>query len=199
MNKTEFLQDLRKSLSGLPQGEIDERISFYEEMIDDRVEEGLTEEEAIEAIGPVNTIVLQTISDTPLTKIVKERVSPKRRMKIWEIVLIVLGSPIWLSLLIGAIAVLISVYVVLWSVVISMWAVVISFVAGTIAGIAGGIFLCSRSNLTQGLLFVSAGLVLAGLSVYAFYGCKAATKALAKVSAGIALRVKRWFVRKEAD
>ena len=197
MNKAEFLEDLRKSLSGLPQGEIDERISFYEEMIDDRVEEGLTEEEAIEAVGPVNTIVLQTISDTPLTKIVKERVSPKRRMKIWEIVLIVLGSPIWLSLLIGALAVLISVYAVLWAVVITMWAVVVSFVAGAVAGIAGGIFLCSRDNLMQGLLFVSAGLVLAGLSVYAFYGCKAATKALAKVSAGIALRVKRWFVRKE--
>ena len=68
-----------------------------------------------------------------------------------------------------------------------------------IAGIAGGIFLFSRSNLTQGLLFVSAGLVLAGLSVYAFYACKFATKALAKASAGIALWVKRCFVRKEAD
>ena len=199
MNKNEFLQDLRKNLSGLPQGEVDERISFYEEMIDDRVEEGLTEEEAIEAVGPVNTIVLQTIADTPLTKIVKERVSPKRRMKAWEIILIVLGSPLWLSLLIAAFAVLLAIYVTMWSFVICFWSIFISFIAGAVGGIAGGVFLCCTGNVTQGLLFVSAGLLLTGLSVYTFYGCKASTKMMAEFSAGIVLRIKRWFVRKEED
>ena len=47
MNKEEFLNSLRKRLKGLPNNEIEERISFYSEMIDDRVEEGMSEEEAI--------------------------------------------------------------------------------------------------------------------------------------------------------
>ena len=45
MRKQEFLAQLRKALSGLPQDEIEERLTFYGEMIDDRMEEGLSEEE----------------------------------------------------------------------------------------------------------------------------------------------------------
>ena len=78
MNKQEFLAQLREGLNGLPQEDIDERIAFYGEMIDDRLEDGLTEEEAVEAIGTTDEVVAQIIADTPLTKLVKERVKPKR-------------------------------------------------------------------------------------------------------------------------
>ncbi len=43
MNKQAFLTQLRKGLSGLPQEDIEERLAFYSEMIDDRIEEGLSE------------------------------------------------------------------------------------------------------------------------------------------------------------
>ena len=46
MNKQEFLNQLRSGLNGLPHEEIEERVMFYSEMIDDRVEEGLSEEDA---------------------------------------------------------------------------------------------------------------------------------------------------------
>ena len=49
MNKQEFLSQLRKGLAGLPQNDIEERLAFYGEMIDDRIEEGLSEEEAVSA------------------------------------------------------------------------------------------------------------------------------------------------------
>ncbi len=42
-------------------------------MIDDRVEEGLTEEEAISEIGTVNEILSQIIEEIPLSKLVKEK------------------------------------------------------------------------------------------------------------------------------
>ena len=48
MNKKEFLDELRVGLAGLPESDLEERLNFYEEMIDDRIDEGLTEEEAIE-------------------------------------------------------------------------------------------------------------------------------------------------------
>ena len=44
MNKQEFLAELRKGLSGLPQDDIEERLIFYDEMLEDRIEEGLSEE-----------------------------------------------------------------------------------------------------------------------------------------------------------
>ena len=44
MRKQEFIAVLRKKLSALPRRDAEERIAFYSEMIDDRIEEGLLEE-----------------------------------------------------------------------------------------------------------------------------------------------------------
>ena len=97
MNKQEFLEQLRKGLSGLPQNDIEEGLTFYSEMIDDRMDEGLSEEEAVSAIGSVDEIVKQVVADIPLAKIAKESIKPKRRLSAGEIVLLALGSPIWFS------------------------------------------------------------------------------------------------------
>lgn len=59
MNKQEFLKELRGRLAGLPEEDIDERLTFYGEMIEDRMEEGLSEAEAVSAIGSVDEIVTQ--------------------------------------------------------------------------------------------------------------------------------------------
>ena len=69
MNKQEFLAQLREGLNGLPQEDIDERIAFYGEMIDDRLEDGLTEEEAVEAIGTTEEIAAQIFANTPLSQV----------------------------------------------------------------------------------------------------------------------------------
>ena len=67
MCKQAFLDELRERLTGLPQEDIDERLDFYAEMIDDRVEEGLTEEEAVAAIGTVEEVFAQIVEETPFT------------------------------------------------------------------------------------------------------------------------------------
>ena len=69
MNKQEFLGALRSRLSGLPSQEVDERLNFYSEMIDDRIEEGISEEDAIAQIGTVDGVATQIVADIPLSKI----------------------------------------------------------------------------------------------------------------------------------
>ena len=76
MSKQEFLVQLRKGLSGLPQDDIEERLTFYSEMIDDRMEEGLSEEDAVYEIGDIDELISQIVADIPLTKLVKEKISP---------------------------------------------------------------------------------------------------------------------------
>ena len=66
MNKPEFLEALEKRLSGLPLEDIEKSKEYYSEMIDDRVEEGLSEEEAVEALGDIESIVSEIFSTTPL-------------------------------------------------------------------------------------------------------------------------------------
>ena len=80
MRKEEFLKRLRKRLSGLPDKDTDERISFYSEIIDDRIEDGLTEEEAVAAIGTVDSVVEQIINETPIKTLVNQRIKPKRKL-----------------------------------------------------------------------------------------------------------------------
>ena len=97
--------------------------------MDDRMEDGIPEETAVCEIGTVDELVSQIIADIPLGKLVKEKITPKKKLKAWEIVLLVLGSPIWLSLLIAALAVILSLYVVLWSVIIVPQAFADEFIA----------------------------------------------------------------------
>ena len=196
MTKLEFLLALQEQLSALPKNEVKEQLAFYDEMIDDRIEDGLSEEEAVAAVGSVEELAAQIIADIPLNKIAKEKMKTKRKLSVWEIVLLVLGSPIWLSLLIAAFAVALSVYVVLWSVVISLWAVDVSLWACALAGIVGMAF-AFGGNVLTGIAMLAAGLVCAGLAIFLLYGCKLATTGTILLTEKVVLGVKNWFIKKE--
>ena len=197
MDKQAFLTALRSGLSGLPQDDIEERLTFYGEMIDDRMEEGLSEEEAVEAIGEVSEIARQAVADTPLAKIAKERIRPKRRLKTWEIVLLALGSPIWLSLAIAAAAILFAVIVSLWSVILSLWAVFASLAVSAVAAVPTGAFFAVGGHGAAGLAMLSAGLVCAGLTILLFFGCMGAMKGILRLTKKITLWTKDRFIKKE--
>ncbi|MCQ2425887.1 MAG: DUF1700 domain-containing protein [Lachnospiraceae bacterium] len=198
MTKTEFLSALRLGLAGLPEKDIEERVSFYAEMIDDRTEEGLTEEEAVDAVGPVGTVISQIAEETPLSKLVKEKIKPKRRLKGIEIALMILGAPLWVSLLIAAFAVLLALIVAFWAVIVAFWAVFASLAACGLAGITAGIGFAVGGKGLSGLALIGAGLFLLGLSVFAFFGCKAATKGIFVLTKKALSGVKKAFLKKEA-
>ena len=197
MTKKEFLDELKKGLFGIPEEDITRSIEFYSEMIDDRIEDGKTEEEAVADIGTVKDAVSQILAEIPITKLIKEKVKKKRKFGALEIVLLVLGSPIWLSLLIVAFAVVLSVYVVIWSVIVSLWAVFASLAGVAVGGIFSGVIFVCNSNLLAGIAMFGASLVLAGLSIVSFFGCKAATKGILILTKKMALGIKNCFVKKE--
>lgn len=197
MNKQEFLDGLRKGLSGLPQADIEERLTFYGEMLDDRIEEGLSEEEAVAAAGSVNEIVRQTVADIPLAKIAKERIKPKRRLKAWEIVLLALGSPIWISLGVAAAAVIFALYVTVWSVIASFWSVFASLAVCAAAGVPMCVVFVAGDSGAAGIAVLSAGIVCAGLSVFMFFGCLQATKGILFLTKKFAIWLKNCFIKKE--
>ena len=197
MNKQEFLTQLRGALSGVPQDDIEERLAFFNEMIDDRIEEGKTEEEAVAEAGPIGDIVSQTVAEVPLTKLMKERMNAKRSPRAWEIVLIVLGFPLWFPLLVAAAAVVFSLYIVLWSLVVSLWAVEFSLWISAVGALAGAVVRLVRGDTASGILTLGAALLAAGLSVFLFFGCAAATKGLVRLTARAARGLKQRIVGKE--
>lgn len=184
MTKREFLVTLRKCLSGLPQEEIDQQLHYYSEMIDDGMEEGLTEEEAVSRIGDLEEIIDQLSLAEP----------KKRRLKAGEILLLTLGFPVWLPLLISGAAVVFSLYASWWAVLISLWAVFASLAACGVAGIVAGIGFIFEGFTPSGLFVIGSALVCGGLAVFLFFGCKYLTEGTVKLTVKA---VKKLLAKKE--
>lgn len=198
MNKQEFISELQSRLSALPSDEIDGRLSFYSEMIDDRIEEGLTEEEAVADIGSVDKVVSQIIEEIPLGKMVKEKIKRRRHLRAWEITLIAVGSPLWIVLLAAAFVIILAVYAVIWSLCASAWAVFTALGASAIAGVLAGAAVIVTADPIVGIAVTGAGVFCAGVAIFAFFGCLEATKGLAWLTKRILIGIKNMFVRKES-
>ena len=56
MSKTEFIEQLRSALNGLSEEDLKKSVDYYEEMIDDRIEDGIPEEEAVSGLGSIDEI-----------------------------------------------------------------------------------------------------------------------------------------------
>ncbi len=196
MNKQDFLKKLQAELAGLPESDVAERLAFYSESIEDRMEDGLTEEEAVVGMGAAEEIAAQIRAELQQPP-AGETERRGRRLQGWEILLLVLGFPLWFPLLLAAFAVLLSVYIVLWSLILCLWAAELALAVSALGAVAAGILSLFRGDSSNGLLAIGAGLALAGLSVFLFFGCKAASKGAVVLTGKIALRVKSLFLRKE--
>ena len=195
MKKQEFLNELKRKLASLPKKEVEERVRFYEELINDYISEGLLEEEAVLRIGSVDEIVAQTLADFSDQK--RESTYFKRKPSTGEIVLLVLGAPLWLPLLLSAFAIALSLYITLWALVISLWAVFASLaVCAPVGAIAGIVYACQGFGAT-GLATVAVALVCAGLSVFLFFACKVATEGTVQILKNLFARIKARFTKKE--
>ena len=181
MKKDEFLKLLEKRLSGLPKADIEDRLEFYSESIDDRVEEGKTEEEAINDIGSIDEVVNNILRQTPLTKIVKEKVKPKRSLSSLEIVLLIVGFPLWFPLLMVCGVLMLVAYLLTWILVIVTYALELGAIGyGAVAAYAFIASLSTHMDYRFALVF--------------FFVCVAATKLSIRFTKSILLGIKRKIV-----
>ena len=87
MSKTEFIEQLRSALNGLSEEDLKKSVDYYEEMIDDRIEDGIPEEEAVSGLGSIEEIKNKILKEIPIANIVKEKIKPKRKLGGLEIAL----------------------------------------------------------------------------------------------------------------
>lgn len=197
MTKQEFLARLEKGLKGLPKDDVDERLNFYDEMIDDSIEEGMTEDEAVDKIGSPEDVAAWIIDDTPLVKLVREKVKPKKELTTWQIVLLILGFPVWFPLLISGLACVFALYVSLWAAVASVWACELAFALTGVCGIPVGILQISVGRETPGAICISSAFICAGLALILFFGCTGATRGTVLIGKRITSWIKSCIVGKE--
>ena len=197
MDKYDFLLALEARLEGLPEADRQASLDFYSEMLDDLVEGGMTEAEAVASLGSPEAIAEEILMDTPLPKLIKAKMKPKRRMRAWEIVLIAVGSPVWFPILIALFAVALSLYITLWAVVLSLYAADLAFAVSAPAGILAAVVLFASGKPAAALLFLGAGLALAGLSILWFLLCNLTAKGMWQLGRLTLRGIKACFIRKK--
>ena len=198
MKKEEFLSELEKRLSGLSQEEIAERVSFYREMIDDRIDDGVSEEEVIAQIGPVDMVVEQIMSEIPLSRLVKDKVTPKKGLSIWQIVLLAVTFPVWFPLAIAGAIVALVLYITIWIIVAALYVVNVALVISAVAALIAGIALFAAGEAAKGGLSIGGALVCAGLSVLWFFGCVWISKGLVRLTGRALMKCKQKLIGGEA-
>ncbi len=167
MTTNDCIAELRRRLCDLPAEELAERLEFYREMIEDRREEGLTEEEAVRAIGTLDEVAARIREEIASAEPPEAPLPlPKKRSR-GELALLILTSPLWIAFLLPALVVILAAYIVLWALVFVLWAVELPF------------------------------FLLAMISKFLLFACLAATKGAIPLTKGGFLGVKKIFQRKE--
>ena len=147
MNKQEYLDALRCALAQMPGEEKEKQIAYYDELIQDMCEDGMSETEATARLGDPNAVAQELLAALPLSTLVKTRV-----------------RPLWFPLLSSAFVVVLSLLITLWALFVSYAAVVFALglcaVATPLALVFG--FAEGSPLVLVGLALTSAGLCVLG-------------------------------------
>ena len=193
MTKADFLNALHNALQGVP--EADKACQYYSEIISDRVEDGMSEEEAVTSLDSIETIRARIIDETPLPAFVRQSVKP---FNVLAIVLIIVGFPLWFGLGITLVSVVFSLLVALASLLFALFVMVFSIGLGGIALFIAS-FPLMITSFPQGLFMLGSGLLMIGLSLLLFSPAILAAQGLWKLCQRMVRWVKSRFIRRKTQ
>ena len=180
MNKREYLDRLEDLLACLSKEQRAESLSFYEEMIDDRIEEGMTEEEAVAALDAPGIAAEAILDELPAVPRAVAKTRRKSRVLLWAAVIV--GSPIWLSLLVAFLIVAVTVYVCIWMLAVCIWVVAAAFVIAFPVSLLLAFWGVCVGNVPYALAQAGMGLVGLAVGALCFKGAWVASKQLVRLS-----------------
>lgn len=161
MNRQQYIYELRRELERMPFQEREDAVHYYEEYFDDAGVEN--EQKVIDEIGSPQEVAKQILKDFTIKDLNTPVQTPKQGfVKIWQVVLLILASPIAFPLAIAVVAVVFSVVIALVAVIFAFAAAGLAlFLAGIAAIIAG--FSVISSGIATTLFFIGIGMVLIGV------------------------------------
>ena len=181
MTRDEFLGRLGELLACLPAEQVEETKAFYAEAIADRMEDGMSEEEAVAAMGAPGEVAEATLDDLPAVPRAIAKTRRRSNALLWALAIV--GSPVWAPLLIAFFAVAFIVYVCIWVLALCVW-IVAAAVGGVgvveLAFAVGGIAI---GHVPYVLASAGMGLGLIGAALLVGAGAWEASKQIARLSA----------------
>ena len=192
MTKLEFLTQLESGLDVLTESDAQERLNFYSEMIDDRIDSGLSEEEATAGLGTTDEISEKIKAE--LLRENNEGAEPaaaekKESRKISKTVSLVLGALPAILLAITVFALGITVYAVAWSAIACLFAANVAMAACAVAGAVMFFVNIFRGALAAAMIMLGTGALLSGLSILFFFGNLKVTEYMIKLTKNLFLGI----------
>ena len=170
MNKKQFCTLLENELRiYLSSEEVYKTLNFFKEMIDDRVDEGLSEEQAVSQLGNIDDIVGQILDEHNIKKRQKKlvwRFIPQKTPSAANIIIAILLFPIWITIF----SLVASFFLVFISLIFSLVVSVIAFFVGGIALILKAPFyLIYEKNIAYCLDTLGFGFIITGIGLIGIY------------------------------
>ncbi len=147
MNKAVFLNELGLYLQKMNGKEKSKFITYYDEMISDYVENGMSEEDAVKKIGAPKKIAEELLENYDTIKFNLSFTSNKNLNK----ALLVLGFPLWGCILLTIILSVLSFYMIIWGIPFTTGASCLGLFAASVYGIIGTPFMLA-DNLSMGTI-----------------------------------------------
>lgn len=193
MTKQEFLSELERALGKLPHAEVEQALAFYDEAISDRMEDGLSEAEAVTDLGPIDEIAAQIAAETPPIPRAIARANTGSRTL--NIVLLAVFSPIWMPIVLALAAAALAVYVAIWAVIAALWAVDAVLVLMPFAGLAALASTLGGGMPLPGVFVFGLSLVSSSFGLVASFAAFWASKLLFQATRTFARWIASLFVR----
>jgi len=187
MNKAQFLGEVRRRLRHLSKEDIKPSLDYYEEMIDDYIENGMSPEEAVAEMGTVDEAVAHILSE-----ISGEELKDRRPLRAKEIVLLAFASPFILVFASVALSLIISV----WAVIVSLYAADLSFAVTAVAVVGFGVASVIAGKILEAVASFGVALVFLGLTILLLLALNKLTVLFAKFNKFIFRKTGMLFTRR---
>lgn len=187
MNKETFLTQLTNALSKMDPVERDRTVQYYREILEDQIEEGLPEEDAVAGMEPIEEIAARL-----LTENVPPPNQKQPRRKTW---LLIAASPL---LLIAGI-ILLSLFIAAWSVILSLFAVTAALAVCLIVGIGCLFLLLTTGYPLTALFLLGAGLFCGAIGIALFILVLYLSKQLIHLAAILLRSIRLWFIPEKEE
>ena len=192
MNKQEFISELKKKISRLPEEEITKAVNYYEEYFDEAGEEN--EAKVIEELGTPASIASELLATIAIKETNNEEKSAKKELSaLWLIILAIFASPIALPMALVLVILMFTLIIVVFSVVFSIGAVGVAFLLSGIVTFVASFVVLFVSGGT-GIFMMGTGIVLTSLgiimSIFITFIAKVCFSSIAKMFSKLVLRGK---------
>lgn len=168
MNKKEFLNDLDSKLDFLTEEERNKTINYYSEIIEDRIESGASEEEAVLQMESTEVIAKKLMAENNTQKTTSEKVLDfidklfEKHGYLFVLIIAILSIPLWTPILGGILGLVCTIFLILFG--------TIAFGAiGSVVALGIGISFITQSLLSA-ISALGVSMICAGFAVLVTIG-----------------------------